>query len=816
MEKRLVFFLMLSFLVMLGYTQLMTIVAPERFGPREGDKPAAQVDRPEREERQDGELAVPDRAPDEKWGVPDDDKGAERGEIESAVAPPAEPPDAIAPAKQIAPAWVSLGSLDPEDAYRMLVTFSNEGAAVERVEMSSDTYRDLEDPSGYLGHLAARDEPGGGCRVNVVGAGTPAAEAGLKSGDIINHINHAKRIGGETIEAVKIGSALQLKRFLETTKPGDRVELTVSREGAGEKTLPSGLLVRRPLEVIRPQPNDVEDVLGSWATQRHPLSFLLTLEQVGQKSIELGEEEIKLIPSLRDGHWEITRSDRNVVEFRMQLDEPQMKKLGEIGTLEIVKRYRLTEVPRTEADNAVFRGYHLTLEIEIHNRGSQDKEVAYRLDGPTGLPLEGWWYTMKVHPTSFGGAGVRDVVWRSLDGGHTMFVCPKIVKRAEDKDQSPDTPMFSGREPERMQYVGVDAKYFAAALLADPDQDEGDFRFAAGVARPVAEIDPIRNTRTDVTSRLTSTLHTIESGGALKERFTIFAGPKDPVLLAQYGLEESIVYGWFGFVTRPMLWILHFFFDIVRNYGLAIIMLTVLVRGCMFPLGRKMALNAQKMQELAPEMKKLAEKYKNDMQKRSQAQRELFKKNNYNPMGGCLLMLFQLPVFIGLYRGLAVDIELRQASLIPGLNWCANLAGPDQFLRWDSFFPPFLDFLVKETGLLGPYFNVLPMFTIALFLIQQKLFMPPATDEQTAMQQKMMKFMMIFMGFLFFKVASGLCLYFIASSLWGIAERKLLPKSKTPQKPAGDPKTRPAPSASGNGASRKAAKTKSKKKQKRK
>ena len=80
-EKRLVFFLMLSFLVMLGYTQLMTIVAPERFGPREGDKPAAQVDRPEREEWQDGELAVPDRAPDEKWGVPDDDKGAERDEI---------------------------------------------------------------------------------------------------------------------------------------------------------------------------------------------------------------------------------------------------------------------------------------------------------------------------------------------------------------------------------------------------------------------------------------------------------------------------------------------------------------------------------------------------------------------------------------------------------------------------------------------------------------------------------------------------------------------------------------------------------------
>ena len=82
--------------------------------------------------------------------------------------------------------------------------------------------------------------------------------------------------------------------------------------------------------------------------------------------------------------------------------------------------------------------------------------------------------------------------------------------------------------------------------------------------------------------------------------------------------------------------------------------------------------------------------------------------------------------------------------------------------------------------LLGPYLNVFPLITIGLFIWQQKMFMPPPTDEQAAMQQKMMQYMMIFMGFMFFKVASGLCLYFIASSLWGIAERKLLPKSKPP------------------------------------
>ena len=86
-------------------------------------------------------------------------------------------------------------------------------------------------------------------------------------------------------------------------------------------------------------------------------------------------------------------------------------------------------------------------------------------------------------------------------------------------------------------------------------------------------------------------------------------------------------------------------------------------------------------------------------------------------------------------------------------------------------------FLAGPSGWLGPYFNLLPCLTIGLFIWQQKMFMPPAADEQAAMQQKVMQYMMIFMGVMFFKVASGLCLYFIASSLWGIAERKLLPRS---------------------------------------
>jgi YidC/Oxa1 family membrane protein insertase len=228
--------------------------------------------------------------------------------------------------------------------------------------------------------------------------------------------------------------------------------------------------------------------------------------------------------------------------------------------------------------------------------------------------------------------------------------------------------------------------------------------------------------------------------------------------------------------------ILHFFYLLVRNYGVAIVMLTVLVRGCMFPVSLKAAKNAAMMQALAPEMRQIAEKYKNDMEKRAKAQQELFRKHNYNPFSGCWLAFLQLPVFIGLYRALAVDIELRQAPLIPGISWCSNLAGPDELYYWKWMLFPFLG---SETGMLGPYLNVLPFFTIALFLINQKMFTPPATDEQTRMQMQMMQFMTVFIGIMFFKVASGLCVYFIASSLWSIAERKLLGKGpiKNPEKP---------------------------------
>jgi YidC/Oxa1 family membrane protein insertase len=268
--------------------------------------------------------------------------------------------------------------------------------------------------------------------------------------------------------------------------------------------------------------------------------------------------------------------------------------------------------------------------------------------------------------------------------------------------------------------------------------------------------------------------------GEWVQSYRIVTGPKSPELLASYHMEEAIEYGWdiFGFFAVRLGWLLHFFYDVIGNYGIAIMMLTVLVRSLMFPVSRKMAINGQKMQALQPEIAKLRELLKDEPTKLMAAQQMLMKKAGVNQLAGCLPALIQFPVVIGLYRCVSVDVALRQQPLIPGWEWCSNLAGPDMFLDWHSWMPDFI--AGRGSGWFGPYLNILPIITITLFIINQKVLMPKANDEQTRMAQQIMMVMTVMMGVLFFKVPAGLCIYFVTSSTWSLIERFLI-KRYTPQ-----------------------------------
>lgn len=730
MDRRFFSFLVLAMAIMVGWQ----IIAARLFPPPPKPEPAAgerAAAHAEGEKPADAPQKEPEKKPD----------GAAQAKPAAKPAPPA-----VAEAPEAAPAWATLGSLDPQSPYRMLVTFGNRGAAVLRVELNDPRYYNVDNIrplGGYLGHLEATDAPGGkGCVVNVVGPGTPAEKAKLQVGDIVTAVNDQPA-----------ANALEFDDLMRKTKPGAAAKLAVVRDG--KPATFDVTLASHPLEVVHREASDPAQ-LGAL----DPASFLLTLDRVGDEMLDLDGEELPGV-NLREAHWELLPADPakpNEVAFRRVLPRQQV---------EIVKRYELLTVDNAAPD-ARARPFTLVLKVEVKNLADAERKLAYRLDGPTGLPVEGYWYARSSKIGAESGCGMRDVVHGLVVEGRVedgMHICKTIA----DGEAAVIADAV-------IKYVGVDSQYFAAILLPQ-QQDEAESRFVRVKPMRAGPVPPGHPMLTNVTFRMARRpVEAAPGAAAISDEFKIYLGPKAPEILADYGLDPLVDYGWFDWVAKPMLAIMHFFYSIVGNYGIAIILLTVVVRSAMFPLSRKQALNAMKMQELQPEIKAIAEKYKKSPEQRMKAQQELFRKHNYNPFSGCLPIFIQLPIFIGLYRSLAVDVELRQAPLITeGIRWASNLAAPDMFWYWQPYLPAFL---AGEDGFLGPFLNLLPLATIVLFLVQQKMFMPPPTDEQSAMQQKMMKYMMIFMGFLFFKVPAGLCVYFITSSLWSIAERKMLPKAK--------------------------------------
>jgi YidC/Oxa1 family membrane protein insertase len=708
-------------------------------------------------------------------------------EEQPAAANPADEPGEAAkpvqpPVVNTARQKIAIGDLSKQKPGQMLVTFDSQGAAIERVELKR--YRDVEDLSGYLGHLDLTEAPNGAV-VNVVGAGTPAAEAtpsdnsagvGLKPGDVIT------KVGGESVAFDTFERWLQ-----KNTLPDQRIVLTVERAGLASPIEYTATLRRKPLEVVRPENHTYDNPEGGVTIlPSDPLSLLVTFDAIGPQSVRPGASEIAGLPSLHRSNWEIDEQGENFVQFSFTLDDAALQAINRTGGLKIVKRYDLATSDK-ENDPA---NYHVNLKLEIHNLGMAEETVAYRLQGPTGLTLEGWWFSTKLHPETgfFKSAGARDVVW-SVGGRHRLVGTAEIVSEAKERIEENESPLFNllqGDNAAAIDYAGVDAQFFASVLLPQPLGSDEPLKFRHADALPVQDVMSVPKNRirtVNTSTLLVSDVSRVAPGGSIQHEYKVFFGPKDPQVLAAYRLDNLIEYGWAIFKYPALLlgWVLHTLFSVVRNYGIAIILLTVIVRSCMVPVSLKQAKSAAMMQQLAPEVQKVKDKFPDDPVKQHAAVQELYKKHNFNPFAGCLPVFIQLPIFIGLYRCLSVDINLRDAALFPGVNWitwCANLAGPDKLFRWPEWMPAFI--ADEAAGWLGPFFNVLPLFTVALMVVQQKMFAPPVTDEQTKLQQQMMTYMMVFMGVMFYKVPAGLCIYFITSSLWGICERKLLALPKPP------------------------------------
>lgn len=683
---------------------------------------------------------------------------------------------------------VTLGSMNPDKNFNLLVTLSSRGAGIEQAELVSQTspgkfkYRALEYKGGYLGHLGLVESVSG-LRIRTIPDGSPAALAqnssglSLEVGDIITEV-----------AGFGIKNKLELAAALEDQKPGEPVDLKVQRGSDADVQSLSfkATLSEAPLDVLRTAEREPEFVLGN----RSRTSLRTTLGSIDTTRIPPGQPAIPALLGTLESNWETRKLEvpgGEGVEFRLPL-ESYLQGSGKPGKLEIVKRYRL--LPAGEDTD----GYLLDLETTIENQNDTDVTLSFRQEGLSGLSLEGWWYSVKIGPYMFSGAGNRDAIFqRAGASGNDLITTRQIADHALKNPAEPDKILFGETEsPESrtLNFIGIDSQYFNAAILphsAVPDSLTSLARAGTSAIATPGQVKKSQMQATnvgfwfDTENKLVPAAAGPDAPGMVSQRYQVFIGPKDTEIVGHHGLDSAIYYGWFPWIAKPLSAVLHFFHMIVRNYGLSIMMLTVLVRGCMFPLGRKAALNAQKMQELQPELKKINEKYKDNLEKRTKAMQELYQKHNFKPLAGCLPMFIQLPIFLGLYRCLSVDISLRQEPLIPGLDWCGNLAAPDMLLDWSGWMPEFI--AGKGTGWLGPYLNVLPLVTVGLFLLQQKMLMPKATDDQTRMTQNMMQIMTVFMGVLFFKVPSGLCIYFITSSLWSLVERKLI-KRMTPAQAA--------------------------------
>jgi len=254
--------------------------------------------------------------------------------------------------------------------------------------------------------------------------------------------------------------------------------------------------------------------------------------------------------------------------------------------------------------------------------------------------------------------------------------------------------------------------------------------------------------------------HTVPAAAVALESFerpvSVYFGPKkyDYLVSLGHSLQEAVDFGMWGFISRPMLFVLNTIHSLVGNYGLAIVLLTALLRLVFWPLNQKAMTSMRKTQKLQPQMAAIRGKYKGvkDVEKRQKMNEEvmaLYKREGVSPLGGCLPMLAQIPILFSFYALLSVALELRQA---PFFFWVTDLSRHDPYL-------------------------VLPLLMGASMLAQQRLTPQASADPQQASMMKMMRLMPIFFTVMFLYVPSGLVLYWLTNNLLGIGQQVYVNRS---------------------------------------
>ena len=451
----------------------------------------------------------------------------------------------------------------------------------------------------------------------------------------------------------------------------------------------------------------------------------------------------------------------------------------------------------TKIYTIVKNDYSLKMRLKVENLSSEPLVAYIDQLGPAGVPLEELYRgsddRFLVYGKQKADGGQIEATYRmhaELQGGKVPVNSPVALGRSDDA-----APVL---------WAGESNKFFASMVYLEPAAPgrlaaaawEADFYF---LSEPESQTSNIhipairiggRRPKEDTFAHVPDMA--LPAGGGKEMTFDIFAGPKKRDMLtdasAPYfkplykqldyigSINFQSCFCAFDSLTLGMMWLLQAISKLAfGNYGVAIMILVVLVRLVLHPLTKKSQMSMMNMQKLAPEMEKIKKKYADDKEALQREQMKLYKHQGLGPMLGCLPMFLQMPIWISLWGSLSVAVELRHAAFLP--IWITDLAAPDAIFSWSS--PIILPLIGGMTGPIHT-FNLLPLLlTVAMFL-QAKLnpqmtgaTAAPTKEQQT--QQKMMRYMMPAMMLVFFyNAASGLTLYIMTSTFAGVFEQMVI------------------------------------------
>lgn len=382
------------------------------------------------------------------------------------------------------------------------------------------------------------------------------------------------------------------------------------------------------------------------------------------------------------------------------------------------------------------RSYHFS-------RDSYLVDLTVRVKNTTDNPLQG---AAQLHQVNLPFESIQGQSVTALFTGPAIYLDNQRVEYTS-KELANGSRTVQGN----IDWAAFDSTYFMCAIL--PEEKNG-----ASVT--MQQQDKLTS------MQIGSTVEILQPGQEKEYKYKIFFGPKKLSLLQQTGfyLDKTVNFGWFDVMAKPTLWLLNFLHAFVKNYGIAIILVTIIFKLAFWPIAQKGLLSMKNMQKLQPKMVKIKEKYKNDPAMMNKEVMNLYKTYKVNPLGGCLPMLLQIPVFFALYKVLLMCIELRHA---PFMLWITDLSAPDRLML--GFDIPFLGGIPVLTLLMG-----------ASMFLQQK--MTPTTADPT--QAKIMLFLPVIFTFMFLNFASGLVLYWFINNLLAILQQYLINRQTNKPLPA--------------------------------